>query len=96
MEIPQELEAIGDKTYPLPCFNSTREWLTWWSSAVGRGSPGQSAECVDCTSAYKDKMMAEVRCSHPGVVFLKNEEGAEFGARPGTVVYLYRPTGNQP
>jgi hypothetical protein len=40
--------------------------------------------CTDCTPEYKEKMLAEGRCEHPGIVFAIDEDGDVFG-RPKLV-----------
>lgn len=56
------------------CFDSDQQWNDWREVAAGVSGP-----CADCTPEYRDRMLAERRCSRPEVVFMREAGGDVFG-----------------
>jgi hypothetical protein len=56
------------------CFPD-REHFVAWVKYAGQTRQPSLTYCTDCTPDYKKRMMEKGKCSHPGVVFVLEEDG---------------------
>jgi len=51
------------------CFDSSDQYAAWIGAARLSGINDHDGYCTDCLPSYKERMMVEGRCGHPGVTF---------------------------
>lgn len=56
------------------CFTSVEQWLSWFEVKSDARSP-----CVDCTPAFKARMVKARRCDRPETLFVRNAAGEPEG-----------------
>lgn len=76
-----------------PCFESDEQWEEWRRAA--RLTAGSVVRfCSDCLPSYRDAMISQGRCSHPGTVFVIEQGGAIVGIRPVDPTWRSAVTGH--
>lgn len=62
------------------CFTED-QWRAWNANAQLAPPTAKHGVCADCTPAFQQRMLAENRCDHPGVLFELDADGALVGKR---------------
>lgn len=77
------------------CFNSERKYAVWLEAAEvtkwEEETIASHGHCLDCTPAYQAEMIRARKCEHPGVTFVKDQDGFICGRRPITIEKRGRP-----
>lgn len=61
--------------HPPACFRDAEQWRAYKHYADFLTRHGKERQdytyCTDCTPEYRDAMIAEHRCAHPGTTFIR-------------------------